>query len=434
MNICNYKGSTDVTDIAKQLRAVSKSVCYLISQGGGGGGGTVTSVSSANADATVAASTTTPVITIVSAPKLSTARTINGTSFDGTANITITAAAGTLTGTTLNSTVVTSSLTGVGTITTGVWNGTAITDTYISSASTWNAKQSAITFGTGVQTALGVNIGSIGAPILFNGAGGTPSSITLTNATGYLGTVNGNTFTSGSSTYTGTAGQTYTFPTTSATIARIDAGNTFVGANNFTNGIAVNTSSTVYRTTNGGANVSGSNNFNDITGSASTAGALGVGTSTTTGLLDFTAANGTRRIARAGIGLTNLVNTAGSESADFIINTQSAGTAASEKLRISSTGDVTVTGGGIIFATVAKGITYKSGTGARAGNATLVAGTVTVTNTTVTANTIVMLTRKTAGGTLGNITYTVSAGASFTINSDNALDTSIISYVLYEVN
>lgn len=38
--------------------------------------------------------------------------------------------------------------------------------------------------GTGVLTALGVNVGSAGAPVLFNGAGGTPSSLTLTNATG----------------------------------------------------------------------------------------------------------------------------------------------------------------------------------------------------------------------------------------------------------
>lgn len=39
-------------------------------------------------------------------------------------------------------------------------------------------------FGTGVATALGVNVGSAGAPVLFNGALGTPSSGTLTNATG----------------------------------------------------------------------------------------------------------------------------------------------------------------------------------------------------------------------------------------------------------
>lgn len=38
--------------------------------------------------------------------------------------------------------------------------------------------------GTGIATALGVNTGSAGAPVLLNGALGTPSSGTLTNATG----------------------------------------------------------------------------------------------------------------------------------------------------------------------------------------------------------------------------------------------------------
>src|ERR1019366_426911 len=58
------------------------------------GVGTVTSVTSATGDATVATTTTTPVITIVSAPKLTTGRTISGTgdatfttgSFDGSGN------------------------------------------------------------------------------------------------------------------------------------------------------------------------------------------------------------------------------------------------------------------------------------------------------------------------------------------------------------
>ncbi len=57
--------------------------------GAGGGSGTVTSVTSADANATVANSTTTPVITIVSAPKLQTARNIDGQAFDGTAAITV---------------------------------------------------------------------------------------------------------------------------------------------------------------------------------------------------------------------------------------------------------------------------------------------------------------------------------------------------------
>ena len=56
----------------------------------GTGTGSVTNVSSTTADLTIANPTTTPAITLVSAPKLTTARTINGTSFDGTANIVVT--------------------------------------------------------------------------------------------------------------------------------------------------------------------------------------------------------------------------------------------------------------------------------------------------------------------------------------------------------
>lgn len=90
-------------------------------------------------------------------------------------------------------------------------------------------------------------------------------------------------------------------------------------------------------------------------------------------------------------------------------------------------------GGGINFST-ASVLSIASGTNQRAGNATLVGGTITVSNTTVTANTVVMLTRKTSGGTIGTaITYTLSAGTSFTVNSDNILDTSTFSYVLIEV-
>lgn len=56
-------------------------------------------------------------------------------------------------------------------------NGTIADDTDLA------AKQNTITFGTGVQTALGINVGSAGAPVLLNGAGGTPSSLALANAT-----------------------------------------------------------------------------------------------------------------------------------------------------------------------------------------------------------------------------------------------------------
>jgi len=66
------------------------------------------------------------VATAGTADTLTTARTINGTSFNGSANITVTAAADTLTGSTLAPGVTASSLTSVGTIATGVWQGTDV--------------------------------------------------------------------------------------------------------------------------------------------------------------------------------------------------------------------------------------------------------------------------------------------------------------------
>ena len=69
------------------------------------------------------------------ATTLQTARAINGVNFDGSAAITVTAAAGTLSGSTLASGVTASSLTSVGTIATGVWQGTAIGNAYLANSS-----------------------------------------------------------------------------------------------------------------------------------------------------------------------------------------------------------------------------------------------------------------------------------------------------------
>ena len=180
--------------------------------GGGGGGGSVTAVSvvSANGFAgTVATSTSTPAITIStsitgllkgngtaisaavagtdfltptgsaagltscptlnqnttgSAASLTTARNINGVSFNGTADITVTAAAGTLTGTTLNSSVVSSSLTSVGTLSSGSIPASLIT---------------AGTFGTGGYTMAT----SLTTPLLVGGTG-TGSTLTLQTTSG----------------------------------------------------------------------------------------------------------------------------------------------------------------------------------------------------------------------------------------------------------
>ena len=78
------------------------------------------------------------------------------------------------------------------------------------------------------------------------------------------------------------------------------------------------------------------------------------------------------------------------------------------------------------------GIAIAEGANARMGVSTLVAGTVTVANTSVTANTRVATFRQAAGGTLGHLSTTKVAGTSFTINSSSATDTSTVAWILFE--
>ena len=102
------------------------------------------------------------------ATALATARAINGVDFDGTAAITVTAAAGTLTGSTLNSGVTASSLTSVGTIATGVWNGTAIASAYLD-ADTAHLSGSQTFTGTKVFNNIEIAGGTISGDIALEG-------------------------------------------------------------------------------------------------------------------------------------------------------------------------------------------------------------------------------------------------------------------------
>lgn len=79
------------------------------------------------------------------------------------------------------------------------------------------------------------------------------------------------------------------------------------------------------------------------------------------------------------------------------------------------------------------GYSIKEGSNAKMGTATLVAGTVTVNTTAVTANSRIFLTSQTDGGTPGFQRITArTAGTSFTITSSSATDTSTIAWILFE--
>jgi hypothetical protein len=114
------------------------------------------------------------------ATTLQTARTINGVSFNGSADITVTAAAGTLTGSTLASGVTASSLTSVGTLANlTVTNPISGSVTGSSGSTTGNAATA-----TALQTARSIN------GVSFNGT----ADITVTAA---AGTLSGSTLASG---------------------------------------------------------------------------------------------------------------------------------------------------------------------------------------------------------------------------------------------
>lgn len=90
--------------------------------------------------------------------------------------------------------------------------------------------------------------------------------------------------------------------------------------------------------------------------------------------------------------------------------------------------------GNIVMPVAGNGIQLKSGANQRGGNATLVGGTIAVANTTITANSVIIFNTKTAGGTLGSYSYTLNSGVGFTINSSSAIDTSTLSYFIFELN
>ncbi|MFI1485759.1 right-handed parallel beta-helix repeat-containing protein [Streptomyces sp. NPDC020747] len=97
-----------------------------------------------------------------------------------------------------------------------------------------------------------------------------------------------------------------------------------------------------------------------------------------------------------------------------------------------TTGAYSAVGADLRIATVGKGLKVAEGANGKLGSSTLVGGTVTVLNTSVTANSHIFIQRRVAGGTLGNITYTRSAGVSFTINSSSGTDTSTVDWHIVE--
>ena len=99
----------------------------------------------------------------------------------------------------------------------------------------------------------------------------------------------------------------------------------------------------------------------------------------------------------------------------------------------ATVGSLAVTSGSVDIQTAGQGLKVAEGANAKQGVATLVAGTVTVATTAVTANSRILLTVQTVAGTQGTVTVTARVvGTSFTITSTNAADTSTVAWEIIE--
>ncbi len=83
---------------------------------------------------------------------------------------------------------------------------------------------------------------------------------------------------------------------------------------------------------------------------------------------------------------------------------------------------------------VGKTLLVKSGTNAKSGTFTLVAGTATVSNTSVTANSVIMITLKTVGGTRTADPDIVPTATTGFVATGGVADTSTYNFVILEVN
>jgi hypothetical protein len=101
-------------------------------------------------------------------------------------------------------------------------------------------------------------------------------------------------------------------------------------------------------------------------------------------------------------------------------------------LTLLGSGNIQAETGNLLIKTAGKGIQIKEGSNARMGVAILVGGTITVSNTSVTADTRLFVSRSTTGGTLGHLYTTLSVGTGFTVNSSEAGDTSTVNWLLIE--
>jgi hypothetical protein len=317
----------------------------------------------------------------------------------------------------------------------------------------------AIAPGTGAQT-VNVATGGTGIKTVNIGTGAIDNVITIGTVTGAaslalkVGT--------GNFTLDGAATSTYTVgtSTTSGTITiggTAQTGTITLGSSSGTNivAIGVGTGATTVNIATGATNAKAVNigtgaianviTIGSVTGASGISQLVGTGNfsldgaatstytfapSTTSGTINFggTGANtGTATImGGTGAQTINIANSTGGKTVAIAtgagantVTIGSTNTTSTTTIQ-SGSGDVIVSGGNLRINTAAKQLQVHGGAATDfIGTSVLVLGTVTIANTNIAATDRIFLSRISAAGsvTLGELTYSISAGASFTVTS-----------------
>ena len=197
-----FNGSAAITFAVDATDANTASKVVARDASGNFSAGTVTAALTGNVTGNVTGSSGSTTGNAATATALQTARAINGTNFDGTAAITVTAAAGTLTGASLASGVTGSSLTSVGTLTSLAVTGDLTVDTSTLKVDSTNNRVGVVNASPAYTLDVGGNANvSTGSTYKVNGvdtlSATTLGSAVVTSSLTSVGALNAGSITSG---------------------------------------------------------------------------------------------------------------------------------------------------------------------------------------------------------------------------------------------